>query len=63
MHSRKKWAKKNKEKGDAEGAYVGPGLVDIHSHPATGVRADLIFVDSKMNAKTVILGGKVVREN
>ena len=23
---------------DAEGAYVGPGLVDIHSHSGTGVR-------------------------
>ena len=28
-----------------------------------GLRADLIFVDIKMNVKTVILGGKVVREN
>ena len=26
-----------------------------------GLRADLIFVDIKMNVKTVILGGKVVR--
>lgn len=28
-----------------------------------GLRADLIFVDIKMNVKTVILGGKVVIEN
>jgi len=28
-----------------------------------GLRADLVFVDIKMNVKTVILGGKVVKEN
>lgn len=28
-----------------------------------GLRADLIFVDIKMNVKTVILGGKVVKQN
>ena len=31
---------------DAEGAYVGPGLVDIHSHSGTGVR----FIDDPAKA-------------
>ncbi len=38
------------------------GLFD-RGEIAEGKRADLIFVDVKMNIKTVILGGKVVRQN
>jgi N-acetylglucosamine-6-phosphate deacetylase len=38
------------------------GLFD-RGEIAEGKRADLIFVDIKMNVKVVILDGKVVREN
>ena len=35
---------------DAKGAYVGPGLVDIHSHSGTGVT----FMDDPITATVVI---------
>ena len=38
------------------------GLTD-RGEIAEGKRADLVFVDIKMNVKTVILGGEVVRQN
>jgi N-acetylglucosamine-6-phosphate deacetylase len=45
-------------------AYYNPakavGLAD-RGEIRVGLRADLIFVDSKMNVKSVILGGNVVR--